>query len=424
MAAEGTPFPWPWNGSTIPLKLALIWEMSGNMQQQFSAARLKTADRLVFGGLQTLILLASLGYLAFSVHRYATIGSVPGSDFSFLWTAAKIASAEDLRLAYSGELFSLEAVQQQNWEAPERGNYFSYPPHFLLFLWPLAHLTYEFGFFLWALINPLMLAAVVWAVFRRSWYAAGFAVLAPAAFFCLWVGQTGILAAALLIGGMALLERRPILAGILIGLLTFKPMLGVIIPFALLAGHHWRTFISAVLTVGALFLLSIAVYGTEAWIIYFTSVPDRYLGDIAQARGLISNLVPTVYMASKLLGFGITVSLGAQALVAAVVLACVIWAFHVRRDLGLSSALLFAGSLLVSPLGHVYDMSAVTVAVFLLLQDMVARGERGGERIIAVFAWMLPFPVFFLNSAGAPVGPLILALLFGVLLRRIIRLDR
>ena len=85
---------------------------------------------------------------------------------------------------------------------------------------------------------------------------------------------------------------------------------------------------------------------------------------------------------------------------------------------------MFAGSLLVSPLGHVYDMSAVTVAVFLLLQDTVARGERGGERIIAVFAWMLPVLVFFLNGAGVPIGPLVLALLFGALMSRLIQLDR
>ena len=394
------------------------------MRQQFSAARLKTADCLVFGVMQILVLLASLGFLAFAVQRYAASGSVPGSDFSFLWIAAKIASAQDLRLAYAGELVSIEAVQQQDSEALVRGNYFAYPPHFLLFLWPLRQLPYELAFFLWALINPLMLTAVVWAVFRRSWYAAGFAVLAPAAFFSLWVGQTGMLAAALLIGGMAFLERRPILAGILIGLLTFKPTLGVIIPFALLAGGYWRTFVSAVLTVGALLLLSIAVYGTEAWIIYLTSVPDRHLDFFAQARGLISYLVPTVYMASRILGFDSAFSLGAQALIAAVVLACVIWAFHGRRDLGLSSALLFAGTLLVTPFGHVYDMSAVTVAVFLLLQDTVARGERGGERIIAVFAWMLPVLVFFLNGAGVPIGPVVLAWLFGALMSRLIQLDR
>ena len=117
----------------IPRNLGFFLEMSSILQRRFPVAGLKTADCLVFGVLQTIVLLASLGFLAFALQRYVASGSVPGSDFSFLWIAAKIASAQDLRLAYSGELFSLEAVQQQHWEAPARGNYFAYPPHFLLF---------------------------------------------------------------------------------------------------------------------------------------------------------------------------------------------------------------------------------------------------------------------------------------------------
>ncbi len=223
---------------------------------------------------------------------------------------------------------------------------------------------------------------------------------------------------------MAFLERRPILAGILIGLLTFKPPLGVIIPFALLAGRYWRTFISAVVTVVVLVLLSIAVYGTEVWITYFTSVPDRHLELYTSAQSLITNLVPTVFRASSILGFGDTTGLVAQGLVATVVLACVMWVFHGRRDLGLNCALLFAGTLLVSPFGHIYDLSMVSAAVFLLLQDMAVRGAHRGERMIAVVAWLLPFPVYFLNGAGLPIGPLILGLLFGAIMNRLCRLDR
>lgn len=395
------------------------------MGQQFSATELNRADRLVFGVLQALVLVAGLGYLGFAVYHYLVDGRVVGSDLSVLWTAAQITSLEDLQLAYSADVFSTAAAQPY-WggAAGNPYQYFAYPPHFLLFLWPIGQVPYVFAFFIYALINPLILAAVVWAAFQRSWYAAGFVVLAPAAFFSLWVGQTGTLACALLIGGMAFLERRPILAGILIGLLTFKPPLGVIIPFALLAGRYWRTFISAVLTVVALLLLSIAVHGTEVWITYFTSVPDRHLELYTSAQSLITNLVPTVFRASSILGFGDTAGLVAQGLVAAVVLACAMWAFHSRRDLGLNCALLFSGTLLVSPFGHIYDLSMVSAAVFLLLQDMALRGAHRGERMIAVVAWLLPFPVYFLNGAGLPIGPLVLGLLFGAIMHRLCRLDR
>ncbi len=83
------------------------------MRQQFSATELNRADRLVFGVMQALVLVAGLGYLGFAVHQYVTNGTVVGSDFPFFWVVAHIASAQDLQLAYSGELFSLEAAQER-----------------------------------------------------------------------------------------------------------------------------------------------------------------------------------------------------------------------------------------------------------------------------------------------------------------------
>ena len=230
-------------------------------------------------------------------------------------------------MAYSGKLFSLEGVRQQLGIPADYDVSFFYPPHTLLFLWPLRSLPYPLAVLLWALINPLVLAAVVWAVFGRSRDAAVFAVLAPAAFFSFWIGQTGMLAAALLIGGMGCLERRPLLAGVLFGLLTFKPVLGLLVPFALLAGGHGRAIASALLTFAALLLLSIAVYGSDAWVNYFTGVSGEYLGTMAEAGGILRLLEPTVFLAVRILGFDTAIGLAVQGCVAAVVLACVIWAF-------------------------------------------------------------------------------------------------
>jgi len=151
------------------------------MRPQFSATELKTADRLVFGVSQTLVLVAGLGYLGFAVQHYLASGSVFGSDFSVLWTAAQITSLQDLQLAYSADVFSTAAAQPY-WGAAAGGpyQYFAYPPHFLLFLWPIGQVPYGLAFFIYALISPLILAAVVWAAFQRSWVAAGFVVLTPA----------------------------------------------------------------------------------------------------------------------------------------------------------------------------------------------------------------------------------------------------
>ena len=40
-------------------------------------------------------------------------------------------------------------------------------------------------------------------------------------------------------------ERRPVLAGLLIGCLTWKPQFGILLPVALAASNRWRAFASA-----------------------------------------------------------------------------------------------------------------------------------------------------------------------------------
>jgi hypothetical protein len=74
---------------------------------------------------------------------------------------------------------------------------------------------------------------------------------APPVFFNVMYGQTGFLTGGLIGLGLVLLGRRPILAGILVGLASVKPHFGVLIPLALIAGGYWRVF-AAVATMAAI----------------------------------------------------------------------------------------------------------------------------------------------------------------------------
>ncbi|MEI4594850.1 glycosyltransferase 87 family protein, partial [Klebsiella pneumoniae] len=73
------------------------------------------------------------------------------------------------------------------------------------------------------------------------------------------------LTAALIGFGMALLKRKPALAGLCLGLLAYKPQFGVLIPLALVAGGHARAFAAAALTVALMAILTTALYGVEVW---------------------------------------------------------------------------------------------------------------------------------------------------------------
>ena len=86
----------------------------------------------------------------------------------------------------------------------------------------------------------------------------------PAVLINVGHGQNGFLTAALL-GGALVIRSAANPAGILIGLLVYKPQFGLMIPLALVAGGHWRTFAAAAATVAALTLVTTLAFGPEVW---------------------------------------------------------------------------------------------------------------------------------------------------------------
>ena len=79
--------------------------------------------------------------------------------------------------------------------------------------------------------------------------------------------------------------------------------------------------------------------------------------------------------------------------------------------------------MLASPFSLSYDMSMVSVAVWLLLQDMLRTGAKTGERVIAALAWTLPCVIYVLNEVHIPTGPVILAAAFALVMSRLARTD-
>ena len=136
-------------------------------------------------------------------------------------------------------------------------------------------------------------------------------------------GQNGFLSAALLGGALACLDRRPILAGVFIGLLAYKPQLGLMIPVAFLAGGRWRVVIVAVLTVAGLVLLAGLVFGPEVW--------RAFLGSTGYSRSALLeggdvawHKFQTVYAAVRMWGGSLGLAYAVQAvttLVTAIALA-------------------------------------------------------------------------------------------------------
>src|SRR3546814_10644419 len=110
----------------------------------------------------------------------------------------------------------------------------------------------------------------------------------------------GFLTGALLIGGLRLLGTKPIVAGILFGILTVKPQLGILLPFALLAARQWTAIAAAGATTVLLVGISVLLFGWESWQAYIDLVIPLQTAIMTEGSGLFLPMMPSAYMGMRL----------------------------------------------------------------------------------------------------------------------------
>ncbi len=298
-------------------------------------------------------------------------------------------------------------------------HFWSYPPHTLLLSWKISALPYRMAFSVWILSGLVLMffaARAFWPVGPWPW----FLLLAPSSFANIFLGQNGFLSAALALGGFALLPRRPVLAGILFGLLTFKPHLGILIPIALIALRQWPAIVAAALTTALFVGASVLVYGGDVWLWFWEQTIPYQLRFMVEAKGPFQAMMPSWFMTGWLIGLPLVL---VQAVQAALALAAGILVYRTFRgpgDCRLKVSLLFVATFLASPQSFNYDMGLVSAAALCLGAVAIAHGWRRGEFLAVALCWILPLTVMPLNALGAPIGPLLLAGLAVYLYRRLV----
>jgi hypothetical protein len=328
-------------------------------------------------------------------------------DFFALWTSAVVTHAGDAVVNFDPD--ALHARQIALGMNPDGYNPFPYPPSFLLLLGPLGRLPLHWAFYVFMVPAFLAyIAAMAWGRWREWWWVLG-ACIAPATGITLISGQTGYLSGALMIGALRLLPMRPVLAGVLFGLLTYKPQLGVLVPVALLAMGGWRAIASAAATFALCFAVSGYVYGFSLWGLWAHS-----LVEYATRFHPVVGYMPTIYANAIMLGAWRSVAWGAQ-LAISIPVAVVVWrAWAAQGPSPRAAALLVVGTYLATPHAFNYDMPMMT---FALVWYFVARcrEERQidlGEIVALLLAFTMPFLMLELKKVGMPMSWAPLGLMF------------
>jgi len=340
-------------------------------------------------------------------------GSGIESDFVNVWAAGRLALAGHAAAAYDWPTHKLmeEAAVGHAFDG-----YFGwhYPPTFLFVAAALSLLPYAAAYALWAFATfPAYLVATRAIIGDRVGYllAAAFPAVLPNFI----VGQNGFLTAGLVGGALILLEGNPIAAGILLGLLTYKPHLGLLFPIALAAGGYWRAFftaaIVAVLMAGAAWL----AFGGEAWFAFLGNIGHTSQAFLSQGWADWSKL-QTAFGLTRTLGGSETLAWIVQAAVslAAAISVAIIWRGKAAYDL--KAAALGVGALVATPYLYIYDLVVLAAPIAFMLRLGNARGYLPKELIGVALACCL---ILIFPFVKFPVGFAALVLVAGLLIRRV-----
>jgi hypothetical protein len=349
------------------------------------------------------------------------LGRPIGTDFSNVWTAGWL--ADHGRAADVWDWRAHYAVQQalhQDAAIPFYG--WHYPPPFLLLAVLLAQLPYIAALILWqgsTLAFAFLLIRQILPKERDAWLAA---IGAPVVLICLAHGQNAFLTASLLGGGMLLLDRRPWIAGILLGTLVYKPQFAVLIPVLIAARGNWRAFAAAGMASVSLCLLTFAIWGWPVWQAFLDSLPlTRHI--VIESGNTGWEKIPSPFSAIRQWGGSVPAAYAVQGVVtfAAIATAALITR---RGSVEARGGAVLSAALLCTPYVLDYDFVLLGVAIAFLSADMLKRGELPWERTALAYAWVAPLFGRWMNATtGIPVDMIAAIAVLFIALRRAVRFD-
>jgi arabinofuranan 3-O-arabinosyltransferase len=297
-------------------------------------------------------------------------------DLVSFWAAGKLALEGKAAAAYDWSIHKQFQNMSVGYDFPGHYNWHN-PPTFLFVAVLLASVPFVVSLIAWMIVTlSLYLVTVRWIVGHPlGWLlAAG----SPATLATIAGGQNGFLTASLIGGTLGFMERRPVLSGISLGLLTYKPQFGLLFPIVLAVAGKWRVFWSAAITGATLALLSALIFGFDSWVAFFNWLPVTSQTFLSEGQAEIGKQ-QSLFAVLRVLGGPESFAWTAQAMLTLAVAAivCLLWCSKAAFEL--KAAGLAAGTMLATPYVYLYDGPVLAVAVAFLLRFWLVAGFRSYE---------------------------------------------
>ncbi len=347
----------------------------------YDGQRLQAYSRLIaFAFMVTLAVL-----WATSAGLLDPYGKPLGADFITFWSAGRLSLDGNATGAF--DRATIFAMQRQAVPGTDAVFMWNYPPTFQLVAAGLAAMPYVLSYFVFVAAGLAAFLVVLRPLV--PWREAGIVLLAlPGTFICVMHGQNSLISAALLAGAITLIDRRPVVAGICIGLLAFKPQLGIMFPLVLALTGRWRVMGVAAATTIVFAGAATLVFGLELWSAFLHNLP--VVRQVMESGQLPWGKMPSAWVFVRKLGAGEATAYTAQTIVACSAVAATLHVWWRCGPTLLAGAVLVSGTMLLSPYTFDYEMAIMAVPLAIIAQRLVEQGAGLFEKVVLLVLAMSP----------------------------------
>ena len=320
-----------------------------------------------------------------------------GGDLVQDWVGGYIAGSakqEDRDRLY--DLTFVKAIQHDSsivgfsWP---KGDYFPmvYPPFYYQAMQPIALVSFPLAIKIWGVICALAVSLAAFLLFRffepsRGWV--GIGVLAALFFFplitCLTMGQKSTLLLLILTATFVLLHHnKPLPAGLLFGLIAFKPHLGIVIGLTMLLKRQWAFAVGAILSVGLMVGVSFW-HNPSVWRDYVSVVSG--MNDYVESGGYRLTQSHSLWGAMQLTFAEKFSSSVVKVIAGAVSIAVLVLLWRIMRGTVATSSQRFACqfsamvlvTVMLSPHFYTYDLTILLLPMLLIATSLSAASRAIG----------------------------------------------
>jgi alpha-1,2-mannosyltransferase len=374
-----------------------------------------------------LLIASAAGFLFLVVTAHGVIdrqGRPLGTDFSNVYAAGSYALEGRASAAFDPpQQFRRE---QQIFGKDTQFYGWHYPPFFLFVAAALAWMPYGIALAVWQAVTLALYLLVMRAIVAQSLRAAArddrlwllLALAFPAVLINVGHGQNGFLTAALMGGALITLDRRPIVAGILFGLLVYKPQYGLMIPLVLAVSGRWKCFSSAVATVVLLALVTTLVFGMDVWRAFLAST--EFTRTVVLEQGNTGwHKIQSVFAWARMWGAPIPLAYVLQGGTMLGIGAALVWLWRGAAPYALKAAALCLAAILATPYSFDYDMMVLAPAIAFIAVDGFSRNFGPWEKTVLAALWLVPlFARSIAQISLIPLGVPAMLAVFVLILQR------